>query len=187
MQISKRVKSNSRQKAQNLIEFVLVFPMLIFLILGIFEVALYWQNINAVYALNDEINANTALVTFNNLAVGAECPAATKALAELELKDAMISMNNPTYTKEIVTGTGNEPFAFYKYTSTNQVAGKPQATLLVDCRNPFENGVMTQIEFYHKTLIMKASIPRFDSPDPIIIIPDNVFITSPKLNTIRHY
>jgi hypothetical protein len=184
MQISERL---STKPAQNIIEFVFIFPVLIVLTLVIFEVALFWQDVNAIYNLNSEINANVALTSENELNLGDTCPAATKALSILEEKDSGISMNNPTYNLTVLDGS--EPFALYKYASDVEIASesKPQITLWVDCRNPFENGITTQIEFYHKTLIIKASIPRFDGGKAIVIIPDSIFIASPKLNTIRHY
>lgn len=190
MQIFERL---TKKKAQNIIEFVFVFPILIFLTLVIFEVALFWQDVNAIYNLNAEINANAALIDFpsSNLNLGQECPAATVAESILKKKSAGISMSDATFTKSIekVGGVvqGKEPFALYKYTSNIMVNSNPQVTLWVDCRSPFEDGVTTQIEFYHKTLVMKATIPRFDKPEGIVIIPDNVFIASPKLKTIRHY
>lgn len=173
--------------AQNLVEFAFVMPIMLFLTLVIFEVALFWQDVNSIYTLNTEINANVALLDTKNMSLGSTCSAATAGLDILKKKDAMISMNSSSYTQNIADG--KEPFALYKYTSNNILAGtgKPQITLWVDCRNPFENGITTQLEFYHKTLIMKASIPRFDKPEPIVIIPDNIYIASPKLDTIRHY
>ena len=188
MQIFKRV-SKKNNKAQNLVEFMFVMPILIFMTLVIFEVAFFWQEVNAIYSLNTEINANVALSDTKTFSMGSVCPAATDALAILEAKDSAISLNNPGYTPKIVDGVGQEPFSLYKYVSTNTIAstGKPQISLWVDCRNPFEDGVTTQIEFYHKTMVMKASIPRFDKPEAIVIIPDNIYIASPKLNTIRHY
>lgn len=193
---------------QNLIEFIFVFPILIFMTLVIFEVALFWQDVNSIYNLNAEINANAALLDYSNLSLGNVCPAADDTPAQpksainiLKAKASIISLTNPTFTKSIALDTdgtlmGSDPFALYKFTA-GHVAGQtsPQITLWVDCRNPFENGVTTQLEFYHKTLIIKATIPRFDSRpkdvDPkdwdITIIPDTVFIASPKLNTIRHY
>lgn len=178
---------SSFKPAQNLIEFVFVFPILIFLTLVIFEVALFWQDVNSIYNLNAEINANVALIDFPslNLNLTDECPAAATALAVLQKRDSMISLTNPTYTKTVTNG--NEPFALYKYTSNTTVGANPQTTLWVDCRSPFEEGITTQIEFYHKTMVMKATIPRFDKPEGIVIIPDNVFIASPKLNTIKQY
>lgn len=184
MQVFKCIKKS----AQNLVEFVFILPVLVFLTLVIFEVALFWQDVNSIYSLNSEINANVALVDNSSLNLGDTCPAATQALNILEKKDSMISLNNPTYIKSILDGT--EPFALYKYSANNITVGgttKPQIALWVDCRNPFEDGVTTQIEFYHKTLIIKASIPRFDKPDPIVIIPDNIFIASTKLNTTKQY
>ena len=100
----------------------------------------------------------------------------------------MISLNNPSYDKTILDG--KEPFALYQYYANTITAGgvtKPQISLWVDCRNPFENGVITQLEFYHKTVIIKATVPSFDGGEGTVIIPENIFIASPKLNTIRHY
>ncbi|MEI8129377.1 MAG: hypothetical protein WCG95_07155, partial [bacterium] len=75
------------------------------------------------------------------------------------------------------------------YANTITVGGeiKPQIVLWVDCRNPFEKGIITQLEFYHKTLIIKATIPNFSGGEGIVVIPENIFIASPKLNTIKHY
>lgn len=174
--------------AQNLVEFVFILPILLFITLVIFEVALFWQDVNSIYNLNAEINANIALESNSNLNIGDTCPAATEAVTILKKKQSMISLNDPTYTKNILDGS--EPFALYNYTANPITVGgvtKPQIALWVDCRNPFENGVTTQIEFYHKTLIMKASIPRFDGGDAITIIPDHIFIASPKLNTVKQY
>lgn len=178
-------------RAQNIIEFIFVFPLLIFLTIVIFEVALFWQEVNAIYNLNAEINANVALKDDKEvgLNVGDACPAATKALEILEKRSPMISLTqNDAYTKTILDGT--EPLALYKYEANPvSVAGvnKSQVTMWIDCRNPFENGVMTQLEFYHKTLIINASIPRFDGEPAIVIIPQYIFIASPKLNSLRHY
>lgn len=193
MQIFERINLKQKKNAQNLVEFIFILPILIFLTLVIFEVALFWQDVNSIYNLNAEINANAALLSYSNLSLGDVCPAADdtakqpkSAINILKAKDSAISMSDQTYTKTVLDG--NEPFALYKYTAGG-VSGQtnPQITLWVDCRNPFEDGVSTQIEFYHKTLIMKATIPRFDKPQGIVVIPDTVFIASPKLNTIRHY
>lgn len=214
MQILKRLKS------QNLIEFIFVLPILIFITLAIIEVAMYWQDVNAIYNLNAEINANAALLTYTGMsapnpttgAPGSVCPAADdtilpsgdpkekhSAINALKRIDSAITLTEPTYTDHATaaangrgTGPGTEPFALYKFeggptiTASNGESAR-QITLWVDCRNPFEDGVTTQLEFYHKTLVMKATIPRFDKPEGIVIIPDKIFIASPKLNTLRHY
>lgn len=190
---------NIKNSAQNVIEFVFIFPLLIMLILVILEVALFWQDVNSIYNLNAEINANVADLSYSPVAsgsaytglkIGDTCPAAATALTILQQKGSSISLNNPTFTKEILYGT--EPFALYHYygganiTASNGEQSR-QVQLWVDCRNPFENGIMTQLEFFHKNLILKATIPRFDSSTGIVVIPEYVFIASPKLNTIRHY
>lgn len=188
MQISERIK---RLKAQNMIEFVFILPLLLFITLVIFEVALFWQETNAIYNLNNEINANLALIdTTNNMQLGVKCIAATKALEILKKKDSGISLSSNNYTEEILDGQA--PFALYKYHTPNSItdnngANKPQIALWIDCRNPFEEGFTSQIEFFHKTVVIKATIPRFDGGEKIEIIPENIFISSPKLSTMRHY
>lgn len=210
MSLFKRVKDKKNGvlnnfQAQNLIEFVFIFPILIFLTLVIFEVSLFWQDVNSIYNLNAEINANVALMTYTGKTLGNVCPAADDTPAQpksainiLKAKASSISLTDTNFVKTVLDG--NEPFALYKFTSGNNITSSSgqtdsQITLWVDCRNPFENGVMTQIQFYHKTMIIKATIPRFDSKPAdmplddwvITVIPDKVFIASPKLNTIRHY
>lgn len=202
MSLFKRIKDEKKSGVfhnalgQNLIEFVFVFPILIFMTLVIFEVALFWQDVNAIYNLNAEINANVALIDNSGMVLGDRCTAAKTAIGILKSKSSMISLVNSSYNDMAPANDpdlivdGSEPFALYKYYSNKITVGgvtKPQITLWVDCRDPFENGVMTQLEFYHKTLIVKATIPRFDKPEGIVVIPDTVFIASPKLNTIRHY
>lgn len=180
-----------KKTGQNIVEAIFIIPVLIIFTLAIFELALYWQDVNAVYTLNNEINANVALSDLSNLQLGSVCPAVDIAKNILIKKDSSITLNNPSYNVVIENieeqPQGVAPFALYKIVSSTQVNGKNQITVWVDCRNPFERGIITQIEFYHKMIIMKASISRFDKPQPIVIIPDNVFISSPKLITLKHY
>lgn len=200
MQVFKRVNKKVK-RAQNLIEFVFVFPLLIFMVLVMFEVALFWQDVNSIYNLNAEINANVANLnyspvynsgtgTYTGMTMGSTCPAATTALSILQAKDSSITENNPTYQTQIVYGA--QPFALYRYYGGNNITAtngevSPQVQLWVDCRNPFENGITTQLEFYHKTLVINATIPSFSGGPGIEVIPKNIFIASPKLNTVRHY
>lgn len=203
MQIFKCINNYKKESklAQNLIEFVFVFPILIFMTIIIFEIAFFWQETNAIYNLNEEINANVAILDYSNMTMGSRCEAANTAIDLFKRKDDVISLSNATYNDSATINdpglvvNGKEPFALYKYTSDKIIAGQVDAdgnpmhqiTIWVDCRNPFEDGITTQIEFFHKTMLMKATIPRFDKPEGIVIIPDNIFISSPKLNTIRHY
>lgn len=188
MQIFECLKN--KVNAQNLVEFVFVLPILIFMTLCIFELALFWQDVNTIYSLNTEINANAALVDTKSLVLGSHCPAAIFAKNIMEAKAPIVSMTKPTFTINMAGADygSTEPFVLYKITSDTMVNGvNPLATVWVDCRNPFENGITTQIEFFHKTLIMQASIPRFDGEKAIEILPKNIYIASSKLNTIKHY
>lgn len=195
MQIPKRIKN--KKIGQNLIEFIFIIIIVLPLTLIIFEAALYWQDVNAISDLNAEINANVALNNPQSLELHKECPAATIALETLKKRDNMISLSDVDYEKVISQGT-TEPFVLYKFQSSNQIQSRsklksvtpplirPQVTLWVDCRNPFEQGISTQLEFYHKTLIMSAQIPNF-SGESLTLIPKYFFISSPKLNTLRNY
>lgn len=183
--------------------------MLIFISFTILEVALYWQDVNAIYNLNAEINANAALLTYKNISMGSVCPAVdnstnsageytnkNSALAILERRSESITMIKTKFNAAVADGK-TPPYVLYRVTGGSIIKPDPingvaqpatnQVVLWVDCRNPFEDGVTTQLEFYHKTLVMHASIPRLDKPEPIVIIPNNIFIASPKLNTLRHY
>jgi Flp pilus assembly protein TadG len=210
MQVFKRIgKRFKHLNGQNLVEFVLVFPMLIIITISIFEVALLWQDINTIYSINTEINAKAALLNINDMEPGKVCPVAEQARQIIEKKAPIVSALDVTFPqdadhKEVLDGakinvkdssgnvtTSQEPFALYEYKSnvSTNVSGvtKPVATLWVDCRNPFENGITTQVEFYHKTLIMHLAIPNFQTGQSIEVIPKNIYIASPKLNTLRHY
>jgi hypothetical protein len=202
--ITKQSPRTVTKNSQNLLEFIFVLPILIFISLAILEVALYWQDVNAIYNLNAEINANVALLPYRDMSMGSVCPAVdastnssgeyfykNSALAILKKRAKMITMTDTNFN--VATDDGkNQPFVLYKVTGGPLITATngeqaSQVTLWVDCRNPFEDGVTTQLEFYHKTVVMKASIPRFDKPTPIVIIPDKIFIASPKLNTLHHY
>ena len=179
MQVFKRLK-----RGQNLIEFTFIFPILIISTLVILEVALYWQDVNSIYNLNSEINANLALQEGKGQHLGDKCMAAQEALKLLKKRQKMITSTDLDFTES--TLDGKEPFAVYKYESTTKLSGKPLVTLWVDCRNPFEDGYTTQLEFYHKTLIISASIPTLKG-EPIVVIPKDIYIATPKENTIKHY
>lgn len=175
--------------AQNLIEFIFILPLLLIITLVVFEAAYFWQEVNAIYNLNAEINANASLANVSGMPLGSTCTAAKNAKKILEARDSMISLTDSSFGMTVLDG--KEPFALYKIASSTSVnvggASNSQATLWVDCRNPFEEGITTQLEFYHKTMIVKATIPRFDKPEGIVVIPENIFIASPKLSTLRHY
>lgn len=202
MQIPKRIKN--KKIGQNLIEFIFIIIIVLPLTLIIFEAALYWQDVNAISDLNAEINANVALNNPQSLELNKECPAAKIALETLTKRDNMISLSDVEYDTVISQGT-TEPFVLYSFVSKNLIyypdpkqqvtvhskstptlISRPQVTLWVDCRNPFEQGISTQLEFYHKTLIMSAQIPNFSGKN-LTLIPKHFFISSPKLNTLRNY
>jgi len=59
------VRKNLKKNAQNIIEFVFVFPLVITLVLAIFELAMFYRTVHAVQsvALQAAANASTQIVT----------------------------------------------------------------------------------------------------------------------------
>ena len=181
----------SKRLAQNIIEFTFVFPILVIFALVLFELGFFWQNVNSVYNLNNEINANISDVNYgpSKIQMGTTCPAATEALSLIKTRGPVVmGMNSDFMMTKLLDTNTTEPFALYKYTSSETAKnGQPIMTLWVDCRNLFEDGISTQIEFFHKVVVLHASIPRFDGGEAIDVIPENILIASPKTVSIRQY
>ena len=123
------------------------------MIIAIFETALYWQDVNAIYNLNAEINANVALIDNTGTVAGAAAEAGRcKAFNEIidtgkfnfEGRVKSILPDNLTYTTVILDGdVSKSPFAIYQYQAGSVTVGgvtKPRISLWVDCRSPFERG-----------------------------------------------
>jgi hypothetical protein len=88
------------------------------------------------------------------------------------------------------TITGTEPFALYEYKSTqtrNTVEGvKPIMTVIIDFRDVSKDGIILQLSYQYKTILVGASLP-VPGNKPIAIIPSDIKITSKKIQQYNSY
>ena len=149
---------------------------MVFLGLTVFELALFWRSVNIVNMMNEEIASNAVFAP--DVQTETMCNQAQSALSALQSRDIVFARRHLNYTDTVIAGM--EPYAQYRFTSNEQINGKPVAILDVDCQNPEIAGITTQLRYrYHLTLI-SAKIPTFGGEEPIEIFPASVEIVSAK-------
>ncbi|OGI02252.1 MAG: hypothetical protein A2Y25_09135 [Candidatus Melainabacteria bacterium GWF2_37_15] len=201
----------NKQKGQNLIEVVLIIPLLLVIILGILEYALFQRNVSAVQDIATEaaIAASKQYVSENACSVATppawcaegaaydttENPATEAALALVERRLGSLGVSDIVfdYNADIGLSFGQRPFALYEFNSTKTVEYKgnpvPLVTFTLDYRDPTTNGVSTQL-IYHYNLVlfgMEFSIPGVNQGRTITIIPRNVQLSSTQTKQYVHY
>ncbi len=174
------------KKGQNLIEIVLIAPLLLVLLFGILEYALFQRNINVVQdiALDAAVVASRHFVDSDitpddplteNPAVEAALNRVLERIGALGQKDIVFEYNNPG------DEFGQRPFALYEFKSINTVEydGEQQPTMIffVDYRDPINKGVSTQLVYHYSLVLFGISIP-LPGGRQITIIPRNVPISS---------
>jgi len=171
------------KKAQNLIEFVYIFPLVVFLGLAIFELALFWKSVNYVNMINEEITANAVLSS--DIQEDTMCIQAQNALEALKKRGYIFTQYNLTYKTSTISG--QEPYAHYRFYSDQKVKSKPVVTLDVDCQNPQTAGITTQLRHQYQLKIIPAKIPGYGGSEPIEIFPSQVEIISAKKKVRGHF
>lgn len=177
------------KKGQNLIEFVIVTPLLVVILFGIIELSMFWkttQNVQEV-ALEAAEGAATQFVNDNsdpNPAVTKAVDIVTKRIKSLGLSDITLTDNPQGNT------FGVRPYALYEYTS-NQVrkvdlVDIPIVTFTIDYRDPYTNGVITQLTYQYRTILLGA---EFTIPGgrKITLIPRDMEISSTKVQQYINY
>lgn len=85
---------------------------------------------------------------------------------------------------------GLEPYALYQIDSveTRNIEGviTPLVTLMVDYRNPTQDGIMVQLVYQYRTLLVGAQLPVFGGP-PVVIIPRDIPISSTRIKQVVTY
>lgn len=199
------------KQGQNLIEVILVIPLLLIIILGILEYALFQRNVNAVQDIAQEAAvAASKLYVDPNTCVGAAPPAyctnpataydpaenpavesartlALNRVKALGASGITLNYDNPG------TAFGQRPFALYKFDSNKTVEYKGETVPLisfdVDYRDPVYDGVSTQL-IYHYSLVLfglEFVIPGINQGRRITVIPRNIEISSTQTKQYVHY
>lgn len=189
-----------KKKAQNIIEFVFIFPLLFVVILVIIEVAMFWKSVSVVQNIALKAGSNAVLqpITSNMTTVSpsdTDCSdgacsnfVVAKALEVVKNSHPILGVGNLTYTCSVKTSSGSgdstyygtPPFAYYDCKSSQSNNGVPTIELTVDTRSVSTHGVITQLTFNYHTFILSASVPLPDGSE-LVVIPETVPISSTKV------
>ncbi|MBQ2870465.1 pilus assembly protein [bacterium] len=163
--------------AQSTLEFAVVFLILFFMILGIFELGFMWHQNNSVEFAAQDLSANLALLE-NWGCNDASTPDIVARKTSILASGVNLTFNSNT--ENFVT----------TYESEQLYGGKPFVRVKINCTPPNINGGSTsvapvvQIQSVHKLLFMGTSLPNFRTGERIVIIPDNVTLTSTQKVTV---
>jgi len=192
----------SRKSAQNLIEFVVVMPLLVVMIFGIIELSVFWRTVHTVQnmALQATTNGASQIVledqtssSLNDLdCTDGSCFnfAVAKAVNVIQRKQGSLGLSGLTFNCTSSDNDGKRPYSLYKCSSNKTVSvdeeEKPVLELIVDYRNPSKNGMVAQLIYQYRTLFLGASISLI-SGQTITIIPRNIEISSTKIEQYISY
>lgn len=169
-------------KGQGLIEFVIVIPVLILLILAIVELGLFWKNAQVVQQIALEAavvaaHENVSPTASSNSAAAAAAKLVQNRVSSLGLKSLVLS-------RTVIAGTA--PYAAYSYSGGTAPNGKPLITLIVDYRSPIKRGIITQLIYNYRTLFIGIGF-TIPGVKPVVIIPRDIPISSTKIQEYSMY
>ena len=185
-----------RKKAQNMLEIVLIIPLLLILIFGIMEYAIFQRNVNAVQdiALESAVAASKYYVDEATLPSDpfTENPAVEKAVGIVLNRVGALGPGR-TFTfdyNDMGAAFGKRPFALYEFSSQKTVEYKgrnvPRCIFTIDYRDPVNEGVSTQL-IYHHTLVLFGLKMQIPGGRTITLIPQNIQISSTQTRQYVHY
>jgi len=186
-----------KRPSQSLIEIVFILPLIIIILFGIVEYAMFFRNVSVVEDIATEaaVAASRKIVSSTMTSStygGSPFNTAVKAAGDAVVnKKAAIGMPSLTlgYT-DLGATFGNRPHSLYQLDSTEMrtIDGTPTpiVTVLVDYRNPDQEGVTVQVLYQYRTLLVGAQLPVLGGP-PIIIIPRDIPISSSKIQEFINY
>lgn len=189
-----------KRPAQNLIEFVFIIPLLIVILFGILEFAIFYRNVSVVEDIATEaaVAASRKLVldtmTSNNIADTSNAgfnKAAKAARDVVMMKRGKLGLSNLTLAyNDLGAGFGARPYALYEIVSTQtrlvDGVATPIITLVVDYRAPNEDGMMVQLTYQYQTLLLGIQLPVFGST-PVVLIPRDIPISSTRIKQYLIY
>ncbi len=179
-----------KKKGQNLLEFVVVIPLLIVIIFGIIEFALFWRTVQTVQGIALEAAAGAASQYVDEN--GTANPAVDKAIAIVNSRVGTLGSETVTLQDQpLGSNYGIRPFAFYQFASQEKVStfsdgDKPLMQVLIDHRDPYQKGIITQLVYQYQTILMGA---EFILPGgrKVVIIPRDIEISSTKIQQYNNY
>lgn len=200
MNFNCNINKNIGRKSQGMVELVLILPLLIVMLLGIFEYSIFQRNVSAVQDIaseaataaskyyvdeNKEIVQNSDYSSVENIAVEAARKIAHKRLVTLG-----IPTNVGLMASILGSAFGIRPFALYRFESYKKVEYKgtiqPLVSFDVDYRDPKGKGVSTQL-VYHYNLILFGVSFHLPGGRKVVIIPNNIRISSTQTRQCVYY
>jgi hypothetical protein len=193
--MKKFFKFNRFRKSQNIVEIVLIIPLMVLIMLALLEYGLFQRNVNAIQdiAVEASIAASKQYVSESivpgdpfteNPAVAAAIKIIGRRLNSLNLVGLTFNFTNfgPAF--------GKRPFALYQFESTKKITykgkQKPMVIFNVDYRNPIQDGVSVQLIYYYNLVLFGAEISVPGGPN-ITIIPRNIQISSTQTSQYINY
>ncbi|MFH0702722.1 MAG: TadE/TadG family type IV pilus assembly protein [bacterium] len=179
-----------KKKAQNLIEFVIVTPLLLVILFGIMEMSLFWKATQTVQNIAlQAASAAAATYVADNATTN---DAATNATNIVKNRIGSLGIKNITLNQQpIQTGYGTAPFALYEYrsaqTRTIDTGTVPLIIFTVDYRDPYQRGVVTQLIYQYRTLLFGIAFSLPGVVQKVTIIPRDIQISSTKIQQYNQY
>lgn len=164
---------------QNLVELVVVLPLLVLLILGIMQLGLYWRTFQTIESVALE-GSNVAASEIDNLSTTQNEPVEA-AITAVNNRLSMAGLPNVSSAVSPISGTA--PNALYQ---SSAVVNPRDLQLTIDYRNPTANGVVVQVVYGYKPILAGTSIP-VPGGSPITIIPDFVEVSSSQIQQYNMY
>ncbi len=187
---------NLSRTSQNLIEIIIIVPLLFVILLAIIEYAVFQRNVSAVQdiAVEAAVAASKHYVD-ESITPGdpfTENPATAAALTIVRKRMASATgSKSGGYTfNDLGPAFGERPFTLYEFHSNKKVSYQgrlvPQVIFTVDYRNPVSNGVSTQVIFHYNLILMGFKL-CFWTGRCFDIIPGTVQISSTQTKQYVHY
>jgi len=177
------------KKAQSLIEFIVVIPLLILVVFGIIEFSVFLRSTQVVQqiAMESAVAASNVYVTESSN----PNPAVTKVLTVVSSKLSSLGLSNITFSEVPLGGTwGDKPFALYRFESdqTRDIDGvaTPLIIFTVDYRDPYQQGINTQLVYQYRTLLVGIEFNLLNGRK-VKIIPRDIEISSTKTQQYVNY
>jgi Flp pilus assembly protein TadG len=178
--VKKYMVSKTRNGGQNLIELVVVLPLLVLLILGIMQLGLYWRTFQTIESVALE-GSNLASSTVDNLTTADNEPVVN---AITGMNDRLQTAGLPTVDPTAVTASsGTAPNALYQ---SPAVVNPRDVQVTIDYRNPTANGVVVQVVYGYRPILAGTQIP-IPGGQPITIIPDFIEVSSSQIQQYNTY
>lgn len=165
-------------RAQSTLEYAIIFPLLFFMIMGIWELAFMWHQYNSMEMAAQSVSSNLALIKNH----GCSNDTATKN----EVKKMLIEKTSYLNLQELDFDTTKSGSIYY-YKSKQSYGGRKYLSVAIDCSSPSEPVIPTvQFKAIHRLMFFSAKLPDFRGGS-IEIIPDSVEFVSTKNASARQF